>query len=326
MNYHWRNLPMSKNQTKSTRVAFAEALLEVGRSNSKVVTIAADSQSRYGEFVREFPERSFNVGIAEQTMIGVASGFALSGYIPVVTSYANFLAFRAIEQIRVDIATESLNVKMIGTDTGFSSQWLGFTHLALEDMGAISSLPNIAIIDPADAVETFEATKAIFDYDGPVYMRIRGRKEEPILPIKSRKFEIGKAQVLKPGKDILIIACGSSVYDSLQAAEILKDKNIDAMVVNMATIRPIDEKTLLDLIPSFTKVITVECHNIKGGLGSTIAEFISERGINTQLLRMGVKERFGMAGSDEMLKQAFSLDGQGIAQRAEKFLNEKCGR
>jgi len=317
---------MSKIQTKSTRVAFAEALSEVGRSNSKVVTIAADSQSRYGEFVREFPERSFNVGIAEQTMVGVASGFALSGYIPVVTSYANFLAFRAIEQIRVDVATESLNVKMVGTDTGFSSQWLGFTHLALEDMGAISSLPNIAIIDPADAVETFEATKAIFDYDGPVYMRIRGRKEEPILPIKSRKFEIGKAQVLKPGKDILIIACGSSVYDSLQAAEILKDKNIDAMVVNMATIRPIDEKTLLDLIPSFTKVMTVECHNIRGGLGSTIAEFISERGINTQLLRMGVKERFGMAGSDEMLKQAFSLDGPGIARSAEKFLNEKFGR
>ena len=326
MNYHWRNLPMSKIQTKSTRVAFAEALSEVGRSNSKVVTIAADSQSRYGEFVREFPERSFNVGIAEQTMIGVASGFALSGYIPVVTSYANFLAFRAIEQIRVDVATESLNVKMVGTDTGFSSQWLGFTHLALEDMGAISSLPNIAIIDPADAVETFEATKAIFDYDGPVYMRIRGRKAEPILPIKDRKFEIGKAQILKPGKDVLIIACGSSVYDSLQAAEILKDKNIDAMVVNMATIRPIDEKTLLDLIPSFTKVMTVECHNIRGGLGSTIAEFISERGINTQLLRMGVKERFGMAGSDEMLKQAFSLDGPGIARSAEKFLNEKFGR
>jgi len=317
---------MSKIQTKSTRVAFAEALSEVGRSNSKVVTIAADSQSRYGEFVREFPERSFNVGIAEQTMIGVASGFALSGYIPVVTSYANFLAFRAIEQIRVDVATESLNVKMVGTDTGFSSQWLGFTHLALEDMGAISSLPNIAIIDPADAVETFEATKAIFDYDGPVYMRIRGRKAEPILPIKDRKFEIGKAQILKPGKDVLIIACGSSVYDSLQAAEILKDKNIDAMVVNMATIRPIDEKTLLDLIPSFTKVMTVECHNIRGGLGSTIAEFISERGINTQLLRMGVKERFGMAGSDEMLKQAFSLDGPGIARSAEKFLNEKFGR
>jgi len=317
---------MSEKQKKSTRVAFAEALLEVGRVNSKIVTIAADSQSRYGQFVKEFPERSFNVGIAEQTMVGVASGFALSGYIPVVTSYANFLAFRAIEQIRVDVATEKLNVKMVGTDTGFSSQWLGFTHLALEDMAAISALPNIVIIDPADAVEAFEATKAIFDYEGPVYMRIRGRKEEPILPIKSRKFEIGKAQVLKPGKDILIIACGSSVYDSLQAAEILKDKNIDAMVVNMATIRPIDEKTLLDLIPSFTKVMTVESHNIRGGLGSTIAEFISERGINTQLLRMGVKERFGMAGSDEMLKQAFSLDGPGIARSAEKFLNEKFGR
>jgi len=312
---------MSKKQTKSTRVAFAEALLEVGRNNPKVVTIAADSQSRYGEFVKEFPERSFNVGIAEQTMVGVAAGFALSGYIPVVTSYANFLTFRAIEQIRVDVATESLNVKMVGTDTGFSSQWLGFTHLALEDLAAISALPNITIIDPADATETFEATKAMFDYDGPVYMRIRGRKEEPILPIESRKFEIGKAEVLKPGKDVLLIACGSSVYDSLEAAEILRAQKIDAMVVNMATIRPIDEKTLSDLIPSFAKVITVECHNVRGGLGSTIAEFIAEKGINNQLLRMGVKDRFGTAGTDTMLKNAYSLDGAGIAAAVEKLLN-----
>lgn len=312
---------MNREQTKSTRVAFSEALLEVGRDNLKVVTIAADSQSRYGEFVKEYPERSFNVGIAEQTMVGVAAGFALSGYIPVVTSYANFLAFRAIEQIRVDVATEKLNVKMVGTDTGFSSQWLGFTHLALEDMAAISALPNIVIIDPADAIETFEATKAMFNYDGPVYMRIRGRKEEPILPIESRKFEIGKAEVLKPGKDVLMIACGSSVYDSLEAAKILKVKKIDAMVVNMATIRPIDEDLLSELFSSFKKVVTIECHNVRGGLGSTIAEFIAERAVDVQLLRMGVKDRFGTAGTDTMLKNAFSLDDAGIAATVEKFLN-----
>jgi len=313
---------MIERQTKSTRVAFAEALLEVGKVNPKIVTIAADSQSRYGEFVKVFPERSFNVGIAEQTMVGVASGFALSGYIPVVTSYANFLAFRAIEQIRVDVATEKLNVKLIGTDTGFSSQWLGFTHLALEDMAAISALPNIAIIDPADAIEAFEATKAIFDYDGPVYMRIRGRHEEPILPIQSRKFQIGKAEILRSGKDVLIIACGSSVYDSLEAARILEDRKIDAMVVNMATIRPVDESLLADIISPFAKVVTVECHNVRGGLGSTIAEFIAEKGINAKVLRMGVKDRFGMAGTEEMLKKVFSLDGQGLAASVEKFLNQ----
>jgi len=292
---------MSDIQTKSTRVAFAEAILEVGRTNPKVVTVSADSQSRYGNFDKEFPERSFNVGIAEQTMVGVASGFALSGYIPVITSYANFLAFRAIEQIRVDIATEKLNVKMIGSDTGFSSQWLGFTHLALEDMAAISALPNIVVIDPADAVETYEATKAIFDYEGPVYMRIRGRHAEPILPRESCKFEIGKAEVLKPGKDVLLIACGSSVYDSLEAAKLLEGKGIDAMVVNMATVRPIDEDTLSDLISSFRKVITVECHNIRGGLGSAVAELVAEKGLNAQLLRMGVKDRFGMPGTEAML-------------------------
>lgn len=312
---------MSREQIKSTRDAFAEALLEVGRNNPEVITIAADSQSRYGKFVKEFPKRSFNVGIAEQTMVGVAAGFALSGYTPVVTSYANFLAFRALEQIRVDIATEKLNVKMIGTDTGFASAWLGFTHLALEDMAAISSLPNIAIIDPADAIETFEATKAIFNYDGPVYMRIRGRKAEPILPIESRNFKIGKAEVLKTGKDILMIACGSSVYDCLIAANLLKAKKVDAMVVNMATIRPIDEEFLLNLISSFKKTVTVECHNVKGGLGSVIAELIAEKAVDTQLLRIGVRNRFGTAGSDDMLKKAFFLDGPGIAANVEKFLN-----
>lgn len=313
---------MSREQTKSTRVAFSEALLEVGRKNSKIVTIAADSQSRYGEFVKEFPGRSFNVGIAEQTMVGVAAGFALSGYIPVVTSYANFLAFRALEQIRVDVATEKLNVKMIGTDTGFASAWLGFTHLALEDMAAISALPNIAIIDPADAAETLEATKAIFDYDGPVYMRIRGRKEEPILPVESRKFEIGKGEVLKAGKDVLMIACGSSVYDCLEAANIMNTRGIDPMVVNMATIRPLDEELLLNLLSFFKKVVTVECHNVKGGLGSAVAEFLAERAINTQLLRLGIKDRFGTAGSDSMLKKAFFVDGPSIADIVGKFLNK----
>lgn len=313
---------MSKEQIKSTRAAFAQSLLEVGRTNSKVVTLAADSQSRYGAFVTEFPERSFNVGIAEQTMVGAAAGFALSGYIPVVTSYANFLAFRALEQIRVDVATERLNVKMVGTDTGFASAWLGFTHLALEDMAAISSLPNIVIIDPADATETFDATKAMFDYDGPVYMRIRGRQPEPVLSLNSDRFEIGKARVVKAGNDVLIIACGSSVYDGLEASNLLKARNIDSMVVNMATIRPLDEDFLLDLIASFKKVVTVECHNVRGGLGSAIAELMAEKPINTQLLRIGVRNRFGTAGTDDMLKKEYFLDGPGIAATVEKFLSD----
>jgi transketolase len=313
---------MNRKTKESTRVAFAKALLEAGRTNPSIVTVAADSQSRFGDFVKEFPERSINVGIAEQTMVGVAAGFAISGYVPVITSYANFLAFRALEQIRVDIASELLNVKMIGTDTGFASAWLGFTHLALEDVAAISALPGIVIIDPADAIEAFEATKAMLNYEGPVYMRIRGRKEEPILPTEFHKFEIGKARVLKAGNDVMIVACGSSVYDCLEAANILKSYGIDAMVVNMATIRPLDEDFLLYSLPFFKKVVTVECHNIKGGLGSSIAELLSEKAIGTQLLRMGVRDRFGTAGADSMLKKAFLLDSSAITNNVREFLNE----
>lgn len=180
---------------KSTRTSFAEAIVELGEKNPDVVTVAADSASRYGDFIKKIPERSFNVGIAEQTMVSVAAGMALCGKIPVVTSYANFLAFRAAEQIRVDVAGSKLNVKLIGTDTGFSSAWLGFTHLALEDMGVIRAIPGIVIIDPADAAEAYVATKAIFEYNGPVYMRLRGRKEEPVIFYKKKDFKIGKEKL-----------------------------------------------------------------------------------------------------------------------------------
>ncbi|TYP57860.1 transketolase family protein [Thermosediminibacter litoriperuensis] len=307
---------------KSTRTSFAEALLEVGEKNSNVVVVAADSASRYGDFVKRFPERSFNVGIAEQTMVGVAAGLALSGKIPAVTSYANFLAFRAIEQVRVDVATANLNVKMIGTDTGFSSAWLGFTHLALEDVAAVRALPNIVIIDPADAMEAYSATKAMFDYIGPVYMRLRGRKDEPVIFTKEDKFEIGKGRVLVEGKDVLIVACGGALYDSLKAAEILRLKGIYATVVNMATVRPVDKKLLTELTSYLDKVVTVEHHNITGGLGSAVAEFLAEKGSGVKFLRMGVKDRFGTAGSEEMLKRHFGLDSGAIAETVENFIKE----
>lgn len=308
---------------KSTRTSFAEALVKVGEENRNVVTVAADSASRYGDFVKRFPERSFNVGIAEQTMIGVAAGLALSDKIPVVTSYANFLTFRAIEQVRVDIATGGLNVKLIGTDTGFSSAWLGFTHLALEDMAAVRAVPNIAIIDPADAAEAYKATEAIFEHNGPVYMRLRGRKEEPLLPVAENNFEIGKGKILTEGGDVLIIACGGAVYDSLKAEEILQSKGIFAAVVNMATIRPLDEELLMKLTSSIKHIVTVEHHNITGGLGSAVAEFLAENEPDVRFMRLGVKNRFGTAGSEDMLKKGFGLDSESLAVKVEKFLNNK---
>jgi transketolase len=308
-------------QKKSTRTAFIEAITKMGMNNKDIVTIAADSQSRYGDFVKEFPERSFNVGIAEQTMIGVAAGLALSGKIPVVTSYANFLTFRAIEQIRVDIATENLNVKLVGTDTGFSSAWLGFTHLALEDMASIRAIPNIVIIDPADAVEAYEAACAMFEYKGPVYLRLRGRKEEPVLTIPRQSFKIGKGQILKEGTDVALIACGSSVYESLRAADLLTSRGIDAAVINMATIRPLDEELVIEMAENTKKVVTVETHNITGGLGSAVGELMAEKLPGAHLLRLGIKDRFGTAGSEDMLKKEFKLDGEGIAENVERFLN-----
>ncbi|AEM79132.1 transketolase family protein [Thermoanaerobacter wiegelii] len=308
---------------KSTRTSFAEALVEIGEKNPDIVTIAADSASRYGDFIKKFPERSFNVGIAEQTMVGVAAGMALCGKVPVVTSYANFLVFRAAEQIRVDIAGNKLNVKLIGTDTGFSAAWLGFTHLALEDIAVIRAIPGIVIIDPADAAETYSATKAIFDYNGPVYMRLRGRKEEPLIFNEEVNFEIGKGQILKEGKDALIVACGGAVYDCLKAAEILQSKNIYTTVVNMATIRPLDENLLRDLTSFIDNIITVEHHNIIGGLGSAVAEFLTEKKPGVKHLRIGVKNRFGTAGSEDMLKREFGIDSESIAKTIENFLKKQ---
>jgi transketolase len=308
---------------KSTRTSFAEAIVEVGEKNPDVVTVAADSASRYGDFIKKFPERSFNVGIAEQTMVSVAAGMALCGKIPVVTSYANFLTFRAAEQIRVDVAGSKLNVKLIGTDTGFSSAWLGFTHLALEDMGVIRTIPGIVIIDPADAAEAYVATKAIFEYNGPVYMRLRGRKEEPVIFDKKKDFKIGKGEVIKEGKDALIIACGNAVYDSLKASEILQSRGIKVTLVNMPTVRPLDEDLLLELISSVDNIITVEHHNTTGGLGSAVAEFLTEKRPQIRQLRLGVKNRFGTAGSEDMLKKGFGLDGETIAISIENFLKNR---
>lgn len=308
---------------KSTRTAFAEALIEMGYKNENIVTVAADSASRYGDFVKKFPERSFNVGIAEQTMVSVAAGLAQSGKIPVVTSYANFLAFRAIEQVRVDIAGSRQNVKLIGSDTGFSSGWLGFTHLALEDMAAIRAVPGIVIIDPSDADEAYKATKEILDYNGPVYMRLRGRKEEPLLNIPGKDFKIGNGRILAEGGDVLIIACGNAVYNSLKAAEIIKSKGINPTIINMSTISPLDEELIAKYVSSIKNIVTVEHHNIIGGLGGSVAEFLSEKMTCTRLKRLGVTNRFGEAGDSEMLIKEFGLDGASIAANIEKFINHK---
>lgn len=308
---------------KSTRTAFAEALLEMGHKKENIVTVAADSSSRFGDFAKRFPERSFDVGIAEQTMISVSAGLAQSGKIPVAASYANFLAFRAIEQVRVDIAASGQNVKLIGTDTGFSSGWLGFTHLALEDMAAIRAVPGIVIIDPSDAEEAYMATKEILDYEGPVYMRIRGRKEEPLLNIPGKDFKIGRGQVLTEGGDVLVVACGYAVYYSLKAAEIMKSKGINPTIINMSTIRPLDEELIAKYASSIKKIVTVEHHNITGGLGSAAAEFLSENMTCIRLKRLGVENRFGEAGDSEMLIKEFGLDGAGIAASIERFLNNK---
>lgn len=308
---------------RSTREAFIDALLEISKKNENIVTIAADSQSRYGEFPNLHKNRSFNVGIAEQSMVGIAAGLALSGKIPVVTAYANFLTFRAAEQIRVDIAGQNLNVKIVGTDAGFSSEWLGYTHVALEDVAAIRSMPNIVIIDPADYDETFAATKAMFDYNGPVYLRLRGKGKEPQVYEKMESYKIGKGNILRGGSNIAIICSGGAVYDSLSAANILKGENIEATVIDMASIRPLDKELILDLALKVNLIVTVEDHNVIGGLGSAVAELISENCNNVKLLRLGVKDRFGTAGTEELLKKNFMLDDVGIAYNISEFLKNK---
>lgn len=302
----------------STREAFSKAITEFGLKDKRVFTVAADSESRFGAFRKEAPERAFNIGIAEQNATSIAAGLAFCGKIPFVTTYATFMTMRACEQIRTDIAFANLNVRVVGTNIGFSSDWLGFTHQALEDVGIMRCLPNMTILVPADGEETYRLVEALINYEGPAYLRIRGTGKEPHVE-SEEPIVIGKARKFRPGKDVTIIACGRMVHEALLASDQLAGEGIGARVLGVHTIKPLDREAILAAAAETKGIITVEEHNIIGGLGSAVAELTSEcRPVPVK--RMGIKDRFGFPGKEKELFSYFGLTSKHILDEAKKLL------
>jgi len=304
---------------KATREAFGQALLALAPSHPRVVVINADlgKSTMTIPFVQKYPERSFNVGVAEANMLGIAAGLALSGYVPFVATFATFVIGR-FETLRMSVAYNRANVKIVGTHAGIGIGEDGYSQMALEDLACARALPNIAIIQPMDEVETRQAVRFAAEHDGPIYLRLTRQKVKTILPSDYR-YEFGKVVRLRPGLDVTIAGTGGVVANCLEAAELLRTDGIEAEVLNVHTIKPLDEEGLLASVGRTGRVVTVEDHSVRGGLGGAVAELLGEV-LPTPVKRLGV-EGFGESGDPKGLYAKHGLDPLGIAQSVRKFLN-----
>jgi len=288
-----------------TRTAYGEALQELGSQHQEVVVLDADlyKSTRTVLFKDAFPERFFDMGISEADMVSTAAGMAASGLIPFCNSFAIFLTGVCYMPIRTQIAYPSLPVKLIGSSAGLTQGPDGASHQSLEDISIMRGLPNMVVISPADDIETQQATFALFDLPGPVYMRL-GRYPVPRVFDKRYRFQIGKATILREGGDVAIFSTGHMVCKVLGAANILEREGIKARVINISTIKPLDEVTIHKAIRGVKMQVSVEEHNVIGGLGSAIAECVSVIGDRPTLLRLGVRDKFGESGlADELLEK-----------------------
>ncbi|NMB17158.1 MAG: transketolase family protein [Firmicutes bacterium] len=306
------------------RECYGQALVEAGRENEKIVVLEADlRKSTMGELFRqEFPERLFEVGIAEQNMIGMAAGFALTGWTAVANSFAVFASGRAFEQIRQSIALPRLNVKIGGSSGGLTDTGDGATHQSIADLAIMRSLPNMTVLCPADGIETKQAVQAMLELDGPVYIRI-GRIEAPTLYDEDYKFELGKIVVMRPGEDVTLAAAGTMVGVALEAAKLLAKDGIDARVLNVHTLKPLDEGAILAAARETAGIVTVEEHNIIGGLGSAVAEVVSAAD-GGPVVRVGVADVFGQSSNCyEELLAAYGLTPENVRSKARSLLQKK---
>lgn len=299
----------NKITATSLRDGYGSGILELGESNEKVVVLSTDvtESTRNLEFKEKFPNRFISVGVAEQNMAGIAAGLALSGRIPYMNSFSVFSPGRNWEQIRISICFSKANVKIIGHHSGLSVGQDGATHQALEDIAITRVLPNMTVLVPADALEVKKAVFAAAKHIGPVYIRIH-RDPTPVFTTEETEFEIGKAQVLKTGSDLTLVACGPLVYKALIAAkELNENHHINVEVINFSTIKPFDVETLIKSASKTKRVVTLEDHQIIGGLGSATAEALSEN-MPVLLKRIGVNDTFGESGKPEELFEKHGLD------------------
>ena len=311
---------MSEVKKIATREGYGKTLVELGAEMPNLVVLDADlaGATKTAMFKKAYPDRHFNCGIAEGNMMSIAAGLAAAGMVPFASSFAMFAAGRAFEQVRNSIGYPHLNVKIGATHGGISVGEDGASHQCLEDISLMRSIPGMVVMCPADDTEAKMAVRAAAKYDGPVYLRF-GRAPVPVVFGDDYKFEIGKGSVIREGKDVSIIASGLCVASAIEAAEMLAKDGIDAEVVNMCTVKPLDEELVIRTASKTGKVVTAEEHSIIGGLGSAVAECLAEK-CPTRMYRIGVRDRFGESASAAVLLHEYMLDGEGLYKQIKAFV------
>ena len=305
----------------ATREAYGQALLELGAINSNVVVLDADlsGSTQTKHFAKAYPDRFFNMGIADKNMIGVAAGLARGGKIPFASSFAMFAVGRAWEFVRNSVAHNHVNVKVCATHAGLTVGEDGASHQIIEDVALTRVIPTMTVIVPADATEAYQATYKIAEYDGPCYLRL-GRAKCPVIFGDDYNFEIGKAIVVKPGTDVTLVACGMMVSRAIEAAIKLAEQGISVEVINSATIKPLDAKTIVASATKTAALITLEEHNIIGGLGEAVASTLLEANLSVKFKRMGVRDQFGQSGDGMELLDYYGLGVADIVAQVKELI------
>jgi transketolase len=308
----------------TAREIYGRTLAEMGKANDRIVALTADlaKTTAIVHFANAFPERFFNVGIAEQNMFGIAAGLAKTGLIPFASTMAVFACLRAGEQVRTDIAYQNLPVKIIATHAGVSFGHAGTTHHCTEDLAVMRSIANMTVVAPADGIETSRAVRASLDVPGPVYIRIGRGFEPPCYENEDYPFEIGKAVIMREGTDLTIICCGVAVLQSAQAAKTLAEQDgLSVRVLNMHTIKPIDREAILKAVVETRRILTVEEHNVFGGLGDAVGGVVAESGKGCVFRKHGIQDEFAEIGYAEDLYAHYGLDSNGVVAKVREMMN-----
>jgi len=313
-------------QKVATRDAYGDALVSLGKKRDDVVVLDADlsGSTKTSKFAKAFPERFFNIGIAEQDMMGTAAGLAIGGKLPFVSTFAVFATGRAWEQVRQSICYPNLNVKIVASHSGVTVGEDGGSHQSVEDIAVMRVIPHMTVVVPADGTETLQAIEAVAEYKGPCYVRV-GRNKVPALFGADYKFKIGKAHVFNEGKDAAIIATGIMVAEALGARELLKAEGLDVGVIDMSTIKPLDADAVLAAAKRCGAIVTAEEHSIIGGLGGAVAEVLTESE-PVPMVRVGIKDAFGTSGDQESLLKHYGLSAGDLATAVKEVIKKKNHR
>ena len=308
---------------KDTRSGFGAGMAALGKTNPNVVALCADlvASLKLDAFIKDNPQRFIQCGIAEANMIGVAAGLAIGGYIPFATTFANFGSGRVYDQIRQSVAYSNTNVKICVSHAGLTLGEDGATHQILEDLAMMRAMPEMTVINPCDFNQTKAATIAIADFEGPVYLRF-GRPVVPVFSEADQKFEIGKAWMVNKGKDVSIFATGHLVWEAILAGEILEQEGIDAEIINLHTIKPLDEQSILQSVSKTRCAVTAEEHQLNGGLGDAVCQVLS-RNLPSPVEMIGVNNSFGESGTPALLMEKYRLNAKNIVQAVHKVLGRK---